>query len=103
MAACRGCPPVDDSHLLCVGFLQCGSLVEVCNVDCVLSLEECLVLVRSGYACHAVGVGCARGPPSSVSCLSLPALPRLLCRVVSWVGFLLDVIGGVESVLWEGC
>ena len=57
MAACRGCPPVDDSHLLCAGFLQCGSLVEVCNVDCVLSLGECLVLVRSGYACCAVGVG----------------------------------------------
>jgi hypothetical protein len=62
-----------------------------------------------GAATHAalsVSVG-ARGPPSStsdsVSCLSLPALPRLLWRVVGWVGFLLDVICGVESVLWEGC
>jgi hypothetical protein len=23
-------------------------------------------------------------------------------RVVGWVGFLLDMIGGVESALWEG-
>jgi hypothetical protein len=35
--------------------------------------------------------------------LSSPVLPRQLWRVVGWVGFLSDVIGGVESVLWEGC
>ncbi len=35
----------------------------------------------------------------------LPLQPRSsspTVRVVSWVGFLLDMIGGVESVLWEG-
>jgi hypothetical protein len=32
-----------------------------------------------------------------------PVLPRRLWRVVSWVGILLDVIGGLESVMWEGC
>jgi hypothetical protein len=50
---------------------------------------------------------CARGQPLSTSvstsCLSLPVLPRQLCQVVCWVGILLDVIGGVESTLWEGC
>jgi hypothetical protein len=30
-------------------------------------------------------------------------LPRRLWQVVGWVGFLLDMIGGVESALWEGC
>ena len=48
-----------------------------------------------------------RRPPSSrsasTSCLSRPVLPRRLWRVVGWVGILLDVIGGVESALWEGC
>ena len=40
------------------------------------------------------------GPPSSTSAsksgLSHPVLPRRLWRVVSWVGLLLDVIGGVS-------
>jgi hypothetical protein len=45
---------------------------------------------------------------SAFTCLTLsasyhPVLPRRLGRVVGWVGFLLDVIGGVESALWEGC
>jgi len=49
---------------------------------------------------------CSRWPPSSTSastsCLSCPFLPRRLWRVVDWVGILaLDVIGGVESALWE--
>jgi hypothetical protein len=35
--------------------------------------------------------------------LSRPVLPRRLWRVVGWVGFLSDVICGVESALWEGC
>jgi hypothetical protein len=39
----------------------------------------------------------------STSCLSRPALPRRQWRVVGWVDILLDVIGGVESVLREGC
>ena len=50
---------------------------------------------------------CKRGPPSSTSAstsgLSRSVLPRRLWRVVGWVGFLSDVIGGVESALWEGC
>ena len=48
-----------------------------------------------------------RGPPSSTSastsCLSRHVIPRRLWRVVGWLGILLDVIGGVESALWEGC
>ena len=32
-----------------------------------------------------------------------PALPRRVWRVVCWVDILLDVIGGVESALLEGC
>ena len=66
-----------------------------------------LVLVRGGGACRAVGAACNRGPTSSTSAstsgLSRPVLPRRLWRVVGWVGFLLDVIGGMESALWEGC
>jgi hypothetical protein len=39
---------------------------------------------------------------ASTSGLSRPVLPRRLWRVVGWVGFLSDVIGGVENALWEG-
>jgi hypothetical protein len=55
-----------------------------------------------GAAVHAAWsvAACARGPPSSMSasmsCLSSPVLPHRLWRVVCWVGFLLDVISGVE-------
>ena len=65
-----------------------------------------LVLLRGCDACHAVGVGLQRRPPlstsSSKSGLSRPVLPCRLWRVVGWVGFLSDVIGGVERALWEG-
>jgi hypothetical protein len=40
---------------------------------------------------------------SSMSGLSRPILPRRLWWVVRWVGFLSDVISGVERALWEGC
>jgi hypothetical protein len=62
-----------------------------------------------GAATHAARsvAACNRGPPSltsaSTSGLSRPVLPGLLWRVVCWVGFLLDVICGVEIALWEGC
>ena len=39
----------------------------------------------------------------STSGLSRSVLPRRLWRVVCWVGFLSNVISGVESALWEGC
>jgi hypothetical protein len=61
-----------------------------------------------GAAAHATRsvTACIRGPPSSTSAstsgLSRPVLPRQLWRVVGWVGFLSDVISGVESALWEG-
>jgi hypothetical protein len=32
-----------------------------------------------------------------------PLSPRRQWRVVGWAEILLDVIGGVESTLWEGC
>ena len=60
----------------------------------------------SAHAARSVAA-CARGPPSSTSastsCLIRPVLPRRLWRVVGWVEILLDMIGGVESALWEGC
>jgi hypothetical protein len=60
----------------------------------------------SANATRSVSV-CDRGPPSSMSastsCLSRPVLPHQLWRLVSWVGIQLDVISGVEIVLWEGC
>ena len=65
-------------------------------------------LVRCGATTHAERsvAACNRRPPSSTSAstsgLSRPVLPRRLWRVVGWVGFLSDVIGGVESALWEG-
>jgi len=107
VTACRGRPQVDASGQLCAGFLQCGLFVKMCAVECVLLL---------GGVCRWCGVAacsvwsvavCAWGSPSSTSvstsCLSRPVLPRRLWRVVRWVGFLLDMIGGVESALWEGC
>jgi hypothetical protein len=65
-------------------------------------------LVRCGAATHddRSVAACNRRPPSSTSVstsgLSRPVLPRRLWLVVGWVGFLSDVIGGVESALWEG-
>ncbi len=62
-----------------------------------------------GAATHAARSveACNQRPPSSTSAstsgFSRPVLPRRLWQVVGWVGFLSDVIGGVESVLWEGC
>jgi hypothetical protein len=75
---------------------------------------DCVLLLGGGAGAGAgrlrmsCAVGspeaCNRGQPSltsaSTSGLSSPVLPRQLCRVVSWVGFLLDVIGGVERVVW---
>ena len=61
MAASRGRPPVDARRLLCAGFRQCGSFVEVYAVDCVLSLGGWVVLVRGGGACCAVGGGLSSG------------------------------------------
>ncbi len=73
------------------------------------------------------GAGPGRGPPLAVcpgeAVLRLrwppsPCLDVARCRlclvaggvaarrlwlVVGWVGFLLDVISGLESALWEGC
>jgi hypothetical protein len=75
---------------------------------------DCFLLLGGGGWCccgaatHASRSveACIRRPPSSTSSstldLSRPVLPRQLWRVVGWVGFLSDVIGGVESVLWEG-
>jgi hypothetical protein len=50
-----------------------------------------------------LGFALDEGPSStsaSKSCLSRPVLPRRLWRVVSWVGFLLDMISrGGERVV----
>ncbi len=65
------------------------------------------MLVRGAEHASQSVSACSRGQPSltsaSMSCLSRPVLPRRLWLVVCWVGILLDVMGGVESVLWEGC
>ena len=66
-----------------------------------------LVLVWGGDACRAIGGGLQSGAALIDVRLDVgplpPVLPRRLWRVVGWVGFLSDVIGGVESTLWEGC
>ena len=77
------------------------------SLDCFLSssCDWCWC----GAAAHASRpvATCKWGPLSSTSAstsgLSRPVLPRRLWRVVSWSGFLMDVVGGVESVMWEGC
>jgi hypothetical protein len=100
-------PLVDARRRLCAGFRQCGLFVEVCTVDCVLSLGGGWCWCWAEAQATRSMAACARGPPSSTSastsCLSRPVLPRLLWRVVGWVGILLDVISGVERALWEGC
>jgi hypothetical protein len=71
-----------------------------------------LVLLRGCDACRAVGGGLQSGAALidvrsnfrlDVGSLPPRCLPRRLWRVVGWVGFLSNVIGGVESALWEGC
>jgi hypothetical protein len=56
-----GRPPVDARRLLCVGFRQCGLIVEVCVVGCVLTQGRGLVLVWGDCACRAVCGGRAAG------------------------------------------
>ncbi len=105
VAARRGRPPVDVRRRLCSGFRQCGLFAEVRAVDFVLSLEGWLVLVRGGGACRAVGGGLRSGAALVDVRLDVVPLPPRSSSptVVGWVGILLDVIGGVESALWEGC
>jgi hypothetical protein len=66
----------------------------------------CLSLVRGGGVFHAVGGGLHLGVALVDVRLDVVPLPprssSVTVRVVGWVGFLLDMIGGVESVLWEG-
>jgi len=47
--------------------------------------------------------GAASSSSASTSCLSRLALLRRRWRVFGWADILLDVIGGVESALREGC
>ncbi len=74
----------------------------------------CLVAGGGGWCCCWAAMyatlsvaACNQGSPSltsaSTSGLSSPVLPRRLWQVVSWVGFLSDMISGVEIALWEGC
>ncbi len=66
----------------------------------------CLALVRGGGVFRAVSGGlCLRVALVDVRLHFLPLQPSSsspTARVVGWVGFLLDMIGGVESALWEG-
>ncbi len=71
----------------CRGVAPCGLLL--------VAGGGWLVLLRDCDACN-------RRPPSSTSA-STSGLSRPVRRVVGWVGFLSDVIGGVERALWEGC
>ena len=77
-------------------------------VDCVLLLGGVTGAgagrrrITHGRWRPAIG-GRPRRESASTSGLSFPVLPCQLWQVVGWVGFLLDVIDGVESALWEGC
>jgi len=66
----------------------------------------CLSLVRGGGVFHVVGGGLHLGVALVDVRLDVVPLPprssSATVRVVGWVGFLLDMIGGVESALWEG-
>ena len=76
---------------------------------CGLSLDTggvvwccCGVVTHALLSVSALNLGQPSSVSSSTSGLSSPVLPRRLWLVVCWVGFLSDVISGVESVLWEG-
>ena len=76
-------------------------------MDCVLLLGGWLVLVRGGGACRAVGGGLQSGAALIDVRLDVgPLPPRSSSPTVAGCrlgGFRLDVVGGVESALWEGC
>jgi hypothetical protein len=84
VAVYRGRPSVDARRLLYVGFRQCGSFVEVYDVDCVLSLGGWLVLVRAGVACRAV-CGCLRSGAALVDVRLdvVPLTPRSSSQTVA--------------------
>ena len=73
LAVCRGRPPVDARRLLCAGFRQCGSCVEVCAVDLRLVDGGWLVLVRGGGSCCVVGGGLREGV--ALVCVRLDVVP----------------------------
>jgi hypothetical protein len=67
-----------------------------------------VLLLRGCDACRAVGGGLQLGAALIGVRLDVGSLPPrssspTVTGVVGWVGFLSDVIGGVESALWEGC
>jgi hypothetical protein len=67
-----------------------------------------VLLLRGCDACRAVGGGLQSGAALIGVRLDVGSLPPrssspTVTGVVGWVGFLSDVIGGVESALREGC
>jgi hypothetical protein len=66
-----------------------------------------VVLVRGGVACRAVGGGLRSGAALvDVRLDVVPLLPRSSSQTVVGCllgGYPVDVIGGVEITLWEGC
>ena len=63
-------------------------------------------MVRGGGVFHTFGGGLHLGVALVDVRLDVVPLPprssSATVRVVGWVGFLLDMIGGVEIALWEG-
>jgi hypothetical protein len=103
---------------LCAGFQQCKSFVEISTVRCCplwhpvhcpMGTVSRVLVWRTVSTVHADFGGLSSGADPVVRlsdltlCLSSPALPHRLWRVVCWVDILLDVICGVESELLEGC
>ncbi len=70
-----GRPPVNASLLLCAGFRQCGVIVEVCVVGCVLTQGRGLVLVQGDCSCRAVGGSLAAGAALVAVRLDVMPLP----------------------------
>jgi hypothetical protein len=79
VAECSGHPLVDVCGLLCAGFLQCGSFVEVCEwtVSCQWGGTGWLVLVRGCGVCRTVSGGLRSGGALVDILLDVvPLLPR---------------------------
>ena len=68
-----------------------------------------MLLLRGCDACRTVGGGLQSGAAVIGIRLDVGSLPPRSSSLtvtgcsVGWVGFLSNVIGGVESALWEGC
>ena len=92
---------VERQVMVCVATLVCIFLLYA-ETPCVSACCRPLLPDPEKESGREGAWGSPSSTSASTSCLSRPVLPRQLWQVAGWVGFLLDMICGMESALLEG-